>query len=86
MGTPPLQAWVARARDGDEVLRELERRDARTLVVTPGYGGGTPASLLPLASTRAELQRVLALRAALTRIGTAGGVDVYAVPAARGSK
>ena len=86
MGTPPLQEWVARARDGSEVLRELERRDVRYLVVTPGYGGGTPASLLPLASTRAELRRVLTLRAALTRIGTADGVDVYAVPAPRGSR
>jgi hypothetical protein len=86
MGTPPLQEWVARARDGGALLRELQAHDVRYLVVTPGYGGGTPASLLPLASNRAQLQRVLALRAALARIGTAGGVDVYAVPRPRGAR
>jgi hypothetical protein len=83
MGRPPLQDWIAHDRDGAEVLRTLQRNDIRFLVVTPGYGGGTPGSLLPLADSRDGLQRVLALRAALRLIETVDGVDVFAVPARR---
>ncbi len=80
MGTPPLQEWIARAHDGREVLRSLQRMNIRYLVVTPGYGGGTAESLLPLAKSRDGLRRTLALRAALRCIGTFDGVDVFAVP------
>lgn len=83
MGTPPLQEWIARAQNGGEVLRTLQKLDVRFLVVTPGYGGGTTESLLPLADSRSGLQRVLDLRAALRRIGSCDGVDVFAVPTPR---
>jgi len=77
---PPLQEWIERAGDGGEVLRRLQAEKVRLLVVTPGYGGGSRESLLPLASTPAQLQRTLALRASLELVGTRDGVDVYRVP------
>jgi hypothetical protein len=80
MGVPPLQDWIERSADSSEVLRRLRGEDVRYLVVTPGYGGGTAATLLPLASSPAAMKRVVELRAALTPVGTRDGVDVFLVP------
>lgn len=77
---PPLQAWLRTASDASAVLARLRREDVRFLVVTPGYGGGTPASLLPLATSPAEYRTILHLRATLNRLTTLDGVDVFAVP------
>ena len=79
---PPLKEWIERSRDGGEVFRRLQADDIRLLVVTPGYGGGSRASLLPLASTPAELQTTLSLRSSLESVGTLDGVGVYRVPRA----
>jgi hypothetical protein len=78
---PPLQEWLERGGDAAQLLDRLRREDVRYLVVTPGYGGGTPASLLPLATSAAQRRRVLQLRAKLERLATLDGVDVFAVPA-----
>ena len=82
MVEPPLKEWIEGGRDGGEVLRRLQVDDVRLLVVTPGYGGGSRESLLPLASTRAELQTTLSLRSSLESVGTLDGVGVYRVPRA----
>ncbi|HUK11979.1 MAG TPA: hypothetical protein VLW17_01655, partial [Thermoanaerobaculaceae bacterium] len=82
---PPLRVWIESSRSAADVLDHLRREDVRYLVVTPGYGGGTPQSLLPLADSRQSMQRVLGLRAALRLVGTADGVDVFAVPPAAAS-
>ena len=82
MGTPPLQEWVGGSGDAAGVLRRLAAEGVRYLVVTPGYGGGTPATMLPLAASPGALERVGELRAALVSIGSRDGVDVFFVPAA----
>ena len=76
---PPLQSWIAEARSADDVLRRLHAAGVRYLVVTPGYGGGTPASLLPLARDRRQAEIILALRRRLVLIGSVDRIDVLAV-------
>ena len=78
---PPLKQWLEKDPRESDLLRRMQGLDVRYLVVTPGYGGGTPASLLPLAGNRTQAKAILALRARLRLVGTVGGVDVFEVPA-----
>jgi hypothetical protein len=78
---PPLKQWLKEDPREAALLERMQGLDVRYLVVTPGYGGGTPASLLPLAGSREQAKAVLALRARLRLVGTVEGVDVYEVPA-----
>ncbi len=84
LNEPPLAAWVAAAPDAEAVLDRLREEDVRYLLVTPGYGGGTRNSLLPLAGTPDAQRRILDLRRALRYVRTLDGVDIYAVPPALG--
>jgi len=79
LNDPPLQRWIAEARSADDVLRRLHAANVRYLVVTPGYGGGTAASLLPLARDRRQAEIIVALRRRLILIGSVDRVDVLLV-------
>ena len=79
LNVPPLQQWIAEARSADDVLRRMHDAGVRYLVVTPGYGGGTRAALLPLAHDARQTQIVLALRRRLVLITSVDRVDVLAV-------
>ena len=73
---PPLQIWLRAGASGDRLRAELRSRHVRYLVVTPGYGGGTAASLLPLAETPDQTAAVLDLRSHLHRMYSKDHVDV----------
>jgi hypothetical protein len=77
---PPLKRWLATARSADDLLARLRALDVRVLVVTPGYGGGTPSTLLPLASTPEQARLVDHFRRRLRLLATVDRVDVFAVP------
>jgi len=77
---PPLQQWL---HAGDDLFARLRAHDVRVLVVTPGYGGGTPYSLMPVASNGDEAQRVDAFRRRLRLRARIDGVDVFEVPQSR---
>lgn len=81
LNDPPLQRWIAEARTADDVLRRLREAGVRYLVVTPGYGSGTRAALLPLARDRRQAEIIVALKRRLVLLGTVDRVDVIAVPA-----
>jgi hypothetical protein len=80
LSDPPLALWLRQGDDAPALLARLQRDDVRYLLVTPGYGGGTARSLLPLARSPAALHAIAGLRARLVRLATVGGVDVYEVP------
>lgn len=81
---PPLKAWLNEGLDAPALLDRIRSLGVRYLLVTPGYGGGTPLSLLALARPEETARvRVLAeLRGRLRLLGTADGVDLYEVPEA----
>jgi hypothetical protein len=74
---PPLRRWLAAGWDAARIEEELRRLDVRAIAVTPGWGGGAPGALLPLARTPAEGREILALRSRLRRLGSFDGVDVF---------
>jgi hypothetical protein len=76
---PPLQEWIRDASSANEVLTRLSR-EVEYVLITPGYGGGTPASMLPLARSGEKLPLVAELRSRLRKIATIDGVDIYEVP------
>jgi hypothetical protein len=80
LNEPPLRAAVARAGSADEVLDWLRSLDVRYLVVTPAFGGGTPLSLLRLATTPHQARLIGEVKARLRRVDTLDRVDVYALP------
>ncbi len=80
LNEPPLQQWLAEARSPDALLARLRAADVRYLVITPGYGGGTPASLLPLARTTRQTTILTGLRRHLVLLRSVDRVDVVAVP------
>lgn len=77
---PPLREWLRQSRTTDDLLARFHREEVTVLVVTPGYGGGTPRSVLALASDVREARVLTELRHRLERVGTVDGVDVYRVP------
>ena len=79
---PPLARWLAEADSADALLARFRERGLVTLVVPPRYGGGTRATLLPLADTPRGQALVLELRRRLLLIKTVNGFDVYRLPPA----
>jgi 4-amino-4-deoxy-L-arabinose transferase-like glycosyltransferase len=79
MMEPPLQLWLARQR-APQLLATLRREQIRYILITPGYGGGTLQSMLPLAQSREQFQEIAKLRAQLRLLTSLDGVDVYQVP------
>lgn len=79
LNDPPLRDWIAHAREADDVLAELRTRHLRYIAVTPGYGGGTPYALMPLARNRHDAQIIVALRQHLRPLLRVDGVDVFEV-------
>jgi cell division protein FtsW (lipid II flippase) len=81
LNQPPLKLELARATSAGDVLAWLRSLDVRYLVVTPSYGGGTPMSLLRLASTQHDALVLGGFKARLRLLATLDKVDVYEVPA-----
>ena len=77
---PPLSAWLGEARTADDILARLRALDVHVLVVTPGYGGGTRASLFPLARNVREARIIAALRTRLRLVRTVDNTDIVVVP------
>jgi hypothetical protein len=77
---PPLRRWLDAGDDAEALLRRLHALDVRYLVVTPGYGGGTNASLFPLAMSKESARALVELRARLRLVGRVDRVDVWEVP------
>jgi hypothetical protein len=80
LNEPPLRDWISEARTVDALIARLHALDVRYLVVTPGYGGGTSAALLPLARNRREAELIAALRRRLILLKRIDGTDVIRVP------
>ncbi len=80
LNEPPMKQWLAQSRSAEELLARLRALDLRYIVVTPGYGGGTSASLLPLASNRREAQMLTSLRRQLRLLRTVDHTDIIGVP------
>jgi len=76
---PPLVSWVHEGAGTSEISEHLRELGVRYLVVTPGYGGGTPSSLSPIARTRAEASVVAELRRSLRLVTTADRTDIFEV-------
>lgn len=81
LNEPPLRLWLAEGADGEGLLARCEALGVTHLLVTPGWGGGTKASLYPLARSRREAEAIVAFRSRLTLVATVDGVDVFALPA-----
>jgi len=79
---PPLAEWLAEGLDADQLLFRLRKLDVRYLVVTPGYGGGGPMSLIAVGETPSQQTVMARFRSRLELVGTRDKVDVYRVPAA----
>lgn len=82
LNTPPLRAWLSERATAADLERRLRALGIRYLLVTPGYGGGTPLSLLALTvpGDVSGVTALLGLRSRLTRLDTLDGVDVYELP------
>lgn len=77
---PPLRRWLGEGVDGEELLARCRALGVTHVLVTPGWGGGTPASLHPLARSRREAEAVVVFRSRLRRVATVDGVDVFELP------
>lgn len=78
---PPLRLWLGKGAGADELLSRCRALGVTHLLVTPGWGGGTPASLYPLARSRREAEALVAFRSRLRLLATVDGVDVWELPA-----
>ncbi len=78
---PPLRLWLADGADGEALLSRCRALGVTHLLVTPGWGGGTKASLFPLARSRREADAIVAFRSKLRLVATVDGVDVFELPA-----
>lgn len=74
---PPLRMWLDRARTVNYLVDKMKNNRIKLIVVTPGYGGGQPVALLPLAKTEQEARLIMELRQRLTRVFSKDSVDVY---------
>jgi hypothetical protein len=77
----PLTTWVRSGDDADRLLEKLHENGIRWLLATPGFGGGTPLSLLPYAPDPSKAAPMAALRTRLRFVKNVDGVDVWEVPA-----
>jgi hypothetical protein len=82
LNEPPLRLWLRETPSADRLLARLQALDVRYLVVTPGFGGGTPLSLLRVADSPDKAMPLLELRRRLSVAGSVDGVDVYEIPRA----
>lgn len=80
LNRPPLTRWLEAGDDAGDVMSRLDELDVRYLVITPGYGGGTPLSLVAVGETPRQAAVMAEVRSRLERVGTRDGVDVYRVP------
>lgn len=80
LNEPPLRLWLSDGADGEGLLSRCRALGVTHLLVTPGWGGGTEASLYPLARSRREAEAILAFRSRLRRVATVDGVDVFELP------
>ncbi len=76
---PPLALWLEQGVTVEDLLAKLDAHDIRWIVVTPGYGGGRPESLLAIASNSEEGAVVLGLRQHLDLVFREENVDVWRV-------
>lgn len=77
----PLTTWVRNGDDADRLLSRLHENGIRWLLATPGFGGGTPLSLLTYAPDPSKAAPMAALRTRLRFVKNVDGVDVWEVPA-----
>lgn len=77
---PPLQQWLADSRSADDLIARLQSENVRYIVVTPGYGGGTAAALMPLARNPREAAILAELRRRSTLLRSIDRTDIVAVP------
>ena len=80
LNEPPLRLWLAEGAEAGELLDRCRALGVTHVLVTPGWGGGTPASLYPLATNRREAEAIVAFRARLRLVATVDGVDVFELP------
>jgi len=80
LNDPPLLIWLRQGADADSIFDRLQDLDVRLLVVTPGYGGGSPISLVAVGETPIQRGIMADLRGRLELIGTRDRVDVFRVP------
>ena len=78
----PLTLWLRDGDGPDQLLLRLREHGIRWLLATPGYGGGTPISLLPYAPEPSRAAPMAGLRSRLRFVATVDGVDVWEVPSA----
>jgi len=74
---PPLSIWLEGADSVEDIMRQLDAEDIRFIVVTPGYGGGSFQSLLPLARTPEQERLIIALRERLRLVWRRDGIDIF---------
>ncbi len=77
----PLTMWIRDGEGADRLLERLQGSGTRWLLATPGYGGGTPLSLLAYAPDPSKAHVMAALRSRLRFTASVDGVDVWEVPA-----
>ncbi len=77
---PALYQWLEAGDDPGTILGRLQQHEVRYLVITPGYGGGSPFSLVAVGETPGQRAVMAQLRSRLELIGTVDSVDVYRVP------
>jgi hypothetical protein len=81
LNEPPLRLWLAEGEGGEGLLARCRALGVTHILVTPGWGGGTPASLYPLARSRREAEALVAFRSKLRLVATVDRVDVFELPA-----
>ena len=77
---PALYQWLEAGDDAEAIMNRLQRHGVSYLVITPGYGGGSPFSLVAVGETHRQRAVMAQLRSRLELIGTVDSVDVYRVP------
>ena len=84
LNEPPLKTWLRGGADGAGLLERTRSLGVRWILVTPGYGGGTPLSLLAVTTPEDSrgVTALLDLRSRLRLAATVDGVDVWEVPSA----
>lgn len=84
VNVPPLKQWLGEGCGADELLLRTRALGVRWILVTPGYGGGSPLSLLALTAPtdRRGVETLLAFRSRLRLVSTVDGVDLWEVPPA----
>lgn len=82
VNTPPLKSWLAEQAEPADLLQRTRALGVRWILVTPGYGGGTPLSLLALSSPEdvRGVRALLDFRSRLRLAATVDGIDVWEVP------